>query len=458
MKILDAVRRIKQVFSTIGNYGSGYIGGPVWEAFSGAWQRNVVCLPHETLLAFSTLFQCVALISHDIGKLRIKLMKMDSLGIWVETISSVFSPVLTKPNAFQTRIQFLERWIISKLLWGNTYVFKERDSFGVVVAMYVLDPRRVTPQLTSDGSVYYHISQDDLNKVFEQQYIPARDMIHDRGLCLFHPLVGISPIYACGASATQGIRIQQNAEKFFENMSRPSGQLTAPGTIDDATANRLKAWAEENFSKGNIGRMMVAGDGLKYEPIGMPAADAQLIEQLKFTAEDVARAFGVPPHKLGLASVTHTSIPALNQDYVNQTLQHYIEAIELLLDEGLGLTKLTIPYGTELDLDGLLRMDQVALMTTLGEGVQKGVMTPNEARKRINLPKVIGGDAVYLQQQNYSTEALSKRDAQADPFATTPKVPAPPSAPALPAPTGPTPKELCDALIAKFMQESVLDL
>jgi hypothetical protein len=52
-------------------------------------------------------------------------------------------------------------------------------------------------------------------------------------------------------------------------------------------------------------------------------------------------------------------------------------------------------------------------------------MKPNEARKKRRLPPVAGGDAVYLQQQNYSTEALAKRDAQEDPFGAA-KPPAPP--------------------------------
>ena len=60
---------------------------------------------------------------------------------------------------------------------------------------------------------------------------------------------------------------------------------------------------------------------------------------------------------------------------------------------------------------------------------------PDEARARMNLPPVEGGDAVYLQQQNYSLAALAKRDAQPDPFGAA-KPPAPP--PALPTPDEPT--------------------
>jgi phage portal protein BeeE len=54
------------------------------------------------------------------------------------------------------------------------------------------------------------------------------------------------------------------------------------------------------------------------------------------------------------------------------------------------------------------------------------MLSPNEARRDENMPPVVGGESPYLQQQNYSLLALSKRDAQADPFATsTPALPAP---------------------------------
>ena len=45
----------------------------------------------------------------------------------------------------------------SKLIHGNTYVLKQRDRRGVVVANYILDPTRVKPLVSADGGVYYEI-------------------------------------------------------------------------------------------------------------------------------------------------------------------------------------------------------------------------------------------------------------------------------------------------------------
>jgi hypothetical protein len=88
--------------------------------------------------------------------------------------------------------------------------------------------------------------------------------------------------------------------------------LTAPGTIDDVTAERLKTEWNQNFSRHNLGKLAVLGDGLKYEPMTIPAQDAQLIEQLKWTVEDVARAFSMPLYKIGAGAMpTNNNVQSL---------------------------------------------------------------------------------------------------------------------------------------------------
>jgi len=404
----------------------------IHEPFTGAWQRNISVESCENILKFSAVYACVGLISDDISKLRIKLVQEDRNGIWNEISSPAFSPVLRKPNRYQTRIQFISQWITSKLLYGNAYILKERDARNVVIAMYVLDPARVIPLVTDEGDVFYELKTDRLAQVpdAERVVVPASEVIHDRMLTLWHPLVGVSPIYACGASATQGIRIQANSEAFFSNMSRPSGILTTPNRLKDGEAEQFKQDWQIRHSGPNIGRIAILEGGLKYEPLTIPAHDAQLIEQLRWTVEDVARCFHVPLHKLGMGQPTLNNIAALNQDYYTQTLQALIESLELLLDEGLA----TLPgMGTEVDLENLLRMDPISLADVNEKGIRAGYLAPNEARLRSNLEPVDGGDSPYMQQQNWSLEALAQRpppDMAPKPATQPTALPAPAPAPA----------------------------
>jgi HK97 family phage portal protein len=382
----------------------------------GAWQSDTAIDSQENLLAFSAVYSCVSIIASDIAKMRIKLVEQDADGIWREVRgNSPFLLVLRKPNRYQTLLQFIEQWIVSRLLHGNAFVLKERDNRNVVTALYVLDPARVQTLVASDGGVYYRISADPLAGVEEQVTVPASEMIHDRAITLWHPLVGVSPIYACGRSATQGNRIQNNSSKFFENMSRPSGMMTAPGVIEDVTAKRIKDQFEKNFGGENIGRLFVAGNGLKYEPMMVNADDAQLIEQLKWTVEDVARCFRVPLWKLNAGQMpAYGNSEMAQRAYYSETLQNPMEAIEALLDDGFdfGPTR-----GVEFDLEPLMRMDTAGRYEALSKGVQGGWLAPNEARRPEGLPPLDGGDTVYLQQQQFSLSALAKRDALPDPFA-----------------------------------------
>lgn len=413
--------------------GSGGWVNLVREPFTGAWQRNVQ-IDTNTVLTYSTVFSCISLISGDISKLRMRLVAQDANGIWNEVeANSPFWPVLRKPNRYQTRIQFFANWVESKLIHGNTYVLKERDNrggdardVGVVRRLYILDPSRVTVLLAPDGSVYYQLRTDDLTGVHgDLVTVPASEIIHDRWNTFFHPLIGTSPITAAGLAATQGIRIQENSALFFQRGAQPGGVLSAPGHINDDTARRLKEYWDTNYGNTgpNVGKVAVLGDGLKYEPMMMTATDAQLLEQLKWTAETVVSVFHVPAYKVGVAPApTYNNIEALNQAYYSDCLQVMLEAIENLLDEGLDLPK---PLGTEFDLDGLLRMDTSTKVRAAKEAIDSGGMSPNEARKRyFDLGPVEGGASPYMQQQNFSLAALAKRD-QDDPFSK----PAEPSAP-----------------------------
>jgi len=395
------------------------------ESFAGAWQSDVE-VRLDNVLTYSTVFACLSLISSDIAKMGLRLMARDPNGIWVEAESPSFSPVLRKPNHYQTRIKFIEQWILSKLVHGNAYALKQRDGRGIVTALYLLDPLRVRPMVAPDGSVFYDLMRDDLSKQPQQQLVaPAREIIHDVGVALFHPLVGLSPIYACGLSAIQGLKIQTNTANLFANGSNPGGVLTAPGAIGDATAVRLKAYWDANYTGANVGKVAVLGDGLKFEPMMMKAVDAQLIEQLRWTSETVCSTFHVPPYMVGVGPApTYNNIQALSTQYYTQCLQTLVEALELVLDEGLGLgPTFSNAYGTEFNVDDLLRMDSPTMMDTISKGIGAGVMKPNEGRARLNLSPVKGGDTPYLQVQNYSLAALDKRDTAEPP---------PPSPPAQP--------------------------
>lgn len=391
----------------------GWFSWIVNEPYSGAWQKNVEWKRRDVTSHFA-IFSCISLIASDISKLFVNLVREDSNEIWKKIPFGKFS-VINKPNHYQNRMQFFESWIISKLSRGNTYVLKSRNATGDVIGLYVLSPDLVQPLVSDSGDVFYQLSQDNLAGVEGAGItVPATEIIHDRFNCLYHPLVGLSPIFACGLAAFGGTKMLKNSVNHFGNMSNPGGIITAPGAISDENAARIKENWETNYGGDNRGKTAVLGDDLKYTPISIiSAVDSQLVEQLKLTADIVCATFHVPPYKVIGNAPAYNNIEALEAAYYSQALQVLIEAIELLLDEGIGTPEKT---GFEFDLDGLLRMDAKTQIDTLSTAVKGGVMPPNAAMKKINLPPLEGGDTVYMQEQNYSLAALSRRDSKDDPF------------------------------------------
>lgn len=395
----------------------------------GAWQQDAPPINPDRVLSNWAVYACLTLIAGDIGKLRIKLMQKDDEGIKTETRSAAFSPVLEKPNGYQTRQKFIEQWIISKLgPCGNTYVLKQRDNRGVVIEMHVLDPYRVTPLIAPNGSVFYRCGEDWLSKLeTEYEAIPASEIIHDRAACLFHPLVGVSPLFANALAAQQVLSIQDNSNKFFRNQSMPGGIITAPTEISEATAERLKREWEARYSGDNAGRTAVLGDGMKYEAFRSSARESQTVEQVDQSSKAICSAYHVPPFKIGIETLpAGQKVEDMNRIYYADCLQALMQAIEALLDDGLGLAVSARGLCTDFDEDELLKMDSATMIDALNKAVGGGWMSPNEARAKRDLPPVTGGESPMIQQQNYSLKALAKRDAKPDPFAsqTTP-APAP---------------------------------
>jgi HK97 family phage portal protein len=425
LNVLAIARKAVSLFSNEQKQLSAVDGRGGWwpivrESYSGAWQSNVE-ERQSTVLCYPTLYACISRISQDIGKLTFLLMEEDADQIWQKTKSPSFSPVLRKPNHYQTQQQFRESWLLSKLIQGNTYVLKVRDNRNVVVALYILDPTRVQPLVSDSGDIFYELKTDNLsllpeNRPRENLVVPAREIIHDREATLHHPLIGIPPLCAAHWPAVKNLRILRSSAEFFGNGASPGGILTAPGAISNDTATRLSEYWNTNFTGANAGKVAVVGDGLKYEQMSANAADSQLVEQMRYSDEQVCQPFGVPPFIIGIGTVpAGLKVDDMSNMYYSFALQARIEHMEALLDEGLGVVH---PLGIELDTWPLLRMDREKLASVEGQLVKDGISTPNEGRWMLNKSPIEGGDTVYLQHQDYSIQALARRDAKEDPFAT----------------------------------------
>src|SRR5690606_13537087 len=166
------------------------------------------------------------------------------------------------------------------------------------------------------------------------------------------------------------------------------------------------AWKESNGADGS--GVTVLRNGVEFESLVMSAKEAESAAAMNLANEDIARAFGVPKHLLGIGEIpSAANAEALMLGFYSQTLQPIAELIELALDEALYLP----PHiGVEFDVRALSRLDTKgryeALLAATGGSA---LLSVNEARRAEGLPPVRGGEVPRVQMQDVPLDAAVKR-------------------------------------------------
>lgn len=384
------------------------IGRIINEPYPGAWQQNQELCADDGL-SYPVVFACVTRIADDLSKVPIRVEKQDSEGIYRVEKKNAMTRLLRRPNNYQDRQKFIAAWESSIQSRGNAYILKARNGKGDIESLHVLNPDLTLPMVAPSGAVFYQIQQDNIAGIPTGRKVPASEIIHDRINCLFHPLVGLSPLYAAALNVWLGKMSQQQQQSLFANGATPGGVLIFPGNLTQETANEIQAIWNTQYSGENAGKTAVLGDGVKYERLGIPAKDNELIQQLRFGAEMICSVFHVPPFKIWLGPVPSVGgIESLNQMYFSDCLQARITAIQSCLNEAFDLEDTDSTWRFE--LDDLILMDTKTRYDIASGMTKNGLATIDEGRRRMNLGPVVGGSSIYMQQQDNSLEAIYERD------------------------------------------------
>jgi HK97 family phage portal protein len=366
---------------------------------------------------------CVGAISQTIASLPIYHWREKESGEQVRVKNSAASRVLRRPNAYQTRADFVMNLLRSELLTGNGYAVATRNNRSEIDSLHLCPPNAGTPYVAEDGSIFYSFARGDLTPDPPiESFWPDNYVLHLRMNTPRHPLIGESPITAAALSVTAGNAVVGHMSNFFQNMTRPSGFLSVPGTLKKEVTDKLRDEWQTAYSSGGSGRVAVLQGGVDWKQLAISSVDAQLIESYKMTVGDIARVYRVPLAIVGdMTGSTYSSTETLVNHWLSTGLGFMLEHVELALDSLFGLPA---DEFIAFDVDQLLRTDFKTRIEGLVRGVQGGVFAPNEARVREGLPPVPFGDEPRVQAQ---VVPLSYASGQAVPSA-----PSTPSAPAAP--------------------------
>ncbi|UIV22244.1 phage portal protein [Escherichia coli] len=175
-----------------------------------------------------------------------------------------YCPSLSSSQRQQNRIQFFELWLNAKLRHGNTVVLKIRNPGGRSknCVFWTGAGLNLWWRMTARCSI---ASPDRNCGITEAVTVPAREVIHDRFNCFFHPLMGAAGV-CCRAGGHAGASYSGKFTSFFRNGGRPSGVIEIPGSITEENAKKLKSNWDSGYTGENAGKTAILSNGANITP------------------------------------------------------------------------------------------------------------------------------------------------------------------------------------------------
>lgn len=303
------------------------------------WIAGGPSLAKDTLeghLGLVPVFAATRLISDSVASLPLQAFRKSG-----DARQSVTLPmVLDNPDPAGTRMQWLQRCMMSLLLRGNAYGLKSGfDVAGTPKTITWLDPDKVRHE---SGMWLY-----------EGREVPAEQMFHIPALVLPGCTLGVSPLAACRSTVTAGVQTQRFMADWFSNKAIPgmtftNGEKTLTSEESAAVKDRLKGTLR-------AGDPFVLGKDWKLDVITLPADDAGFVASAKLNATQVASIYGVPPEMIGgeaAGSLTYSTVELNQIQFLTNTLRPWLVRLESAFSD-----LLPKPQYVRFNADAMIRAD-----------------------------------------------------------------------------------------------------
>jgi len=360
---------------------------------------DIVTTPAQAL-QISAVYACVRVISENISTTPLDLYKKASDGSREKQDNGLSYLLRYKPNAVQSISQLLAYITSSIVLRGGGFIKVNRKVSGEIHSLVSLNPddiEVIVEQTTNFRLVkqYKYNSPDGKQVILNQ-----RDVIHIPNLVSTDGYCGLSTISAFRETFGSGLAQVEHENKFYSNGAKYNGILQMDGKLSDAGITKLKKQFKEEYGgKNGNGKTLVLEEGLTFSPLTMSHSDAQFIESRRFTTEDIARVFNVPPHMIqDLSRATFSNIEEQSINFVRYTLQPYFVNIEQqFMNILLTPEDIDAGYFLEFNTRNQLRSTLEKRYDAYSKAIDKGWMQPNEARELENLKKLDGLSNSFIQ-------------------------------------------------------------
>lgn len=350
-------------------------------------------------LCEAVYYACIKVLSESIGKLPLKIQQTTpNKGVRIAREHPYYRMLNERPNRFITATTF---WALMEQCRddkGNGYAWIDaRDPKHP--QLWPLDPDTVQVyydnacMLSEVPDVYYQVSTSKGVLV-----LGSEEVLHFPGHRTVDGLVGI-PVRETLANTILGnVKAQEYLNKLYTSGFSAKAVLQYTGGLDDQKVKTLvkgmEAYAKGELAGTGIENIIPVPVGMTLTPLNLKLADSQFLETKQNTALQIASAFGVKPYQVGdYTKSSYASAEAQQLSFLVDTLLYIVKQYE----EEIGYKLLTdderaAGYHVKFNTGVILRADQKTQIETLVSAVSNFLMTADEARERLDLPSLPGGD------------------------------------------------------------------
>jgi HK97 family phage portal protein len=291
---------------------------------------------------------------------------------------------LDQPDVdLSTRAAFFQQVFSSLLVHGNSYTRVFRDAQGQVVNLVNLDPEKVEVERSAIGRKVYKVQN-------EGRMLSGDEVIHIVDLILPGELKGLSRVETLKQALGLNIALSDYAARFFGTGASASGVIEFPGNLTSEQAKQLADGFDARHRNGTrrAHRTGVLSGGAKFVATQTDPEASQALESRKFAVEEIARAFNVPLHLMGVpGTASYASVEQNALQFVSMTLRPLAEKVEAAFSR-------LLPGDAfiKFNFADLLRADVEARVRSYSVGTQAGFYSTNDVRKLEDMAPVEGGD------------------------------------------------------------------
>jgi HK97 family phage portal protein len=353
--------------------------------------KSGVQITKDNAMNISGVYAAVKLLSDSISSLPIHLIKESKDKKEKDYTNPLYKIVAKEPNKLMTSYTWRQIFMPHILLYGNAYAVIDWDKKTMRPKQLMpVHPSKVEIEIKK-GIAYYTIQLEEKKITVDQSNI-----VHFRGLG--DEIKGKSVIEYAKDNLGLGKAAEDFGSKFFSNGAAIGGIYEHPSQLSDKAYNNLQKSLERRAGGlSNSHKILILEEGMKFTTTSIPPNAAQFLETRKFSINDVARWFGVPPHMIAdLERATFSNIEQQNLNFSQFSILPYVILIEQELNRKLLREDEKDTMYFKLNMDGLLRGDMQSRYTAYQIGIQNGLVNPNEVRRKEDLDAYEGGNDYFM--------------------------------------------------------------